>query len=105
MSLSGRMSERIYSSLSEELKRRGVVLVTSEAFVYLLTISVAITGNLFVLLAVYRNTQLRTISNYFIVALAISDILLPLICAPQSIADVILGRWPFNQDVCQAQGY
>ena len=99
------MLERTYISLSEELKQRGVVLVTCEAFVYLLTISVAIAGNLFVLLAVYRNTQLRTIPNYFIVALAISDILLPLICAPQSIAVVILGRWPFNQYVCQAQGY
>ena len=81
------------------------MLVTCETFVYLLTISVAITGNLFVLLAVYRNTQLRTIPNYFIVALAVSDILLPLLCAPPSIAVVILGRWPFNQDVCQAQGY
>lgn len=81
------------------------MLVCCETIFYLLTISVAIIGNACVLLAVYRNSQLRTISNYFIVALAISDILLPLTCGPQAIAVVVLGRWPFNQDACQAQGF
>ena len=99
------MSEGIYNSLSEELKDRGLAMVICETAIYLLIISVAIFGNLAVLLAVYRNPQLRTIPNYFIASLAISDILLPLICAPPSIAVVILGRWSFNEDVCQAQGY
>ena len=98
------MSEGI-AILSEELKGRGPALVICETFFYLLTISVAIIGNSCVLLAVYRNARLRTIPNYFIASLAISDILLPLLCAPQSIAVVILGRWPFNQDICQVQGY
>ena len=99
------MSEEIYKASSVKLFQRGEALVIWETFFYLLTISVAITGNSCVLLAVYRNTRLRTIPNYFIASLAISDILLPLLCAPQSITVVILGRWPFNQDVCQAQGF
>ena len=99
------MSEGTYKALSEELKQRGEALVICETFFYILTVSVAIIGNSFVLLAVYRNTQLRTIPNYFIASLAISDILLPLLCAPQAITVVILGRWSFNQDVCQAQGF
>ena len=81
------------------------MLVVCETTAYLLTVSLGITGNLFVLLSVYRNTQLRTIPNYFIASLAISDLLLPLLCALQSITAIILGRWPFNQDVCQEQGY
>ena len=99
------MSEGTYKALSEELKQRGEALVICETFFYILTVPVAIIGNSFVLLAVYRNTQLRTIPNYFIASLAISDILLPLLCAPQAITVVVLGRWPFNHDVCQAQGF
>ena len=99
------MSERTYKALTEELRQRGEALFIFETFFYILTVSVAIIGNWFVLLAVYRNTQLRTIPNYFIASLAISDILLPLLCAPQAITVVVLGRWPFNHDVCQAQGF
>lgn len=91
--------------MSEELKDRGLVMVIFETVIYLLIILLAIIGNFAVLLAVYRNPRLRTIPNYFIATLAISDILLPFICAPPSIAVVILGSWPFNEDVCQAQGY
>ena len=92
-------------ALSEELKHREQVLVICEAFFYFLTLSVAIIGNSCVILAVYRNTRLRTIPNYYIVSLAISDILLPLLCAPYSTAVVILGHWPFSDDVCQVQGF
>ena len=97
------MHEGSNDALEDEQKNRGVVLVVCETASYLLTLSLGITGNLFVLLSVYRNTQLRTIPNYFIASLAISDLLLPLLCAPQSITAVIFGRWPFNQDVCHEQ--
>lgn len=99
------MHEGSNNALEGELKNRGVVLVVCETTAYLLTLSLGITGNLFVLLSVYGNTQLRAIPNYFIASLAISDLLLPLLCAPQSITAVIFGRWSFNQDVCQEQGY
>ncbi|XP_068683145.1 melatonin receptor type 1B-B-like isoform X1 [Montipora foliosa] len=91
--------------LSMELNSRELSWVICETAVYLLIVSVAITGNSFVLLAVYRNSQLRTIPNYFIVSLALSDIFLPLLCETQSITVAILGHWPFSDDVCQAQGY
>ena len=93
------------TSLSEELKHRKETLVICEAFFYFLTILVAIIGNSCVLLAVYRNRRLRTIPNYYIASLAISDILLPLLCAPYSAAVVIIGFWPFSHNACQAQGF
>lgn len=91
--------------LNGDLKERKQVVVIIETLVYLLIITFTVIGNLCVLLAVYKNVQLRTIPNFFIVILAVSDILLPLTCAPQSIVTTILGRWPFNEYVCQAQGY
>lgn len=99
------MLETFYNSLNEELKSRGLAVIVCEAFALLLIISMALFGNSCVLMAVYRNPQLRTIPNYFIGTLAISDILLPLVCGPQTVAAVILGRWPFSQDACQVQGY
>ena len=93
------------TELSKELKDRGAVLIIFEAFFSFFLFFVAIIGNSCVLLAVYRNAQLRTIPNFFVAALAISDILLPLMCVPQTIATTILGRWPFSHDACQAQGY
>ena len=93
------------TELSKELKDRGAVLIIFEAFFSFFLFLVAIIGNSCVLLAVYRNAQLRTIPNFFVAALAISDILLPLMCVPQTIATTILGRWPFSHDACQAQGY
>lgn len=92
-------------NLAKELLNRDQKVVIFETFFYLLTISVAVVGNSCVLLAVYRNSRLRTIPNYFIVSLAISDILLPLLCAPYSIAVAIVGYWPFNDGVCQSQGF
>ena len=91
--------------LNGDLKERKQVVVIIETLLYLLIITFTVIGNLCVLLAVYKNVRLRTIPNFFIVILAVSDILLTLTCAPQSIVTTILGRWPFNEYVCQAQGY
>ncbi|XP_022803096.1 melatonin receptor type 1B-B-like [Stylophora pistillata] len=93
------------TTLAKELQNRDRKVVICETFFYLLIISVAIIGNSCVLLAVYRNSRLRTIPNYYIVSLAISDILLPLLCAPNSIVVAIVGYWPFNDNVCQTQGF
>ena len=94
-----------FPKLSDELSNREKALVVVETFLYSLIILVSIIGNFSVLQAIYRNSQLRTIPNYFIAALALSDILLPLVTSPQTIAVIAVGRWPFNHNVCQAQGY
>ena len=80
-------------------------MVICEAFFYFLTILMAVIGNSSVLLAVYRNRRLRTIPNYYIASLAISDILLPLLRAPYSVTVVIIGFWPFSHNACQVQGF
>ena len=93
------------SPLSEELSNRELSWVICETAAYLLVILVALVGNSLVLLAMYRNSRLRTIPNYLIATVALSDIFLQLLCCPQSISVAIVGRWPFNDYVCQAQGY
>ena len=99
------MPQNSFDDLSVELRNRALLWIICETAFYLLIALAAVTGNSFVLLAIYRNPQLRTIPNYFIAALAMSDIFLPLLCGPQSITVALLGRWPFSENVCQAQGY
>lgn len=55
--------------------------------------------------AVFRNPRLRTISNMFLVALAISDSLMGILCMPLVLGTLIAGRWPFGDTVCRIHGF
>lgn len=59
------------------------------------------TGNIFVCLSVYRNHQLRSVTNYFIVNLAFADFLVILICLPATgVWDLSL-TWFFGTIACK----
>ena len=66
---------------------------------------VAILGNLLTLCAVYHNHRLRTIPNIFVIALAVSDILMSTICMPFTVASLFHGRWIFDETVCRFQAF
>lgn len=59
-----------------------------------------ICGNLLVLLAVYVNAHLRSTTNYFIVNLAIADLLLGITVLPFSATLETLHYWPFGFAMC-----
>ncbi|XP_062236423.1 adenosine receptor A1-like [Platichthys flesus] len=59
----------------------------------------AIIGNLLVCLAVTRNKKLRTVTNYFLVSLAVSDILVGLVAIPCAVL-TDLGRPRHNLPLC-----
>ena len=59
-----------------------------------------ICGNVLVLLAVYVNTHLRSTTNYFIVNLAIADLLLGITVLPFSATLETLNYWPFGFAMC-----
>ena len=95
----------VHSDISIELKTRSTSLIVVESLFLLLINSVAFFGNLLVCLAFYRNPRLRIIPNYYIVSLAISDLLTSVLCLPFSTGALIAGKWPFNDLTCQIQGY
>ncbi|XP_042260062.1 adenosine receptor A2a-like [Thunnus maccoyii] len=59
----------------------------------------AIMGNILVCLAVTRNKELRTITNYFLVSLAVSDILVGLVAIPCAVL-TDLGRPRHDLPLC-----
>ena len=62
---------------------------------------IAVGGNSIVCYLVYAYKRMHTVPNYFIVNLAISDIIMALFCIPFTfIANLILNYWPFGETMC-----
>ncbi|CAJ0915969.1 unnamed protein product [Ranitomeya imitator] len=60
----------------------------------------AIVGNIMVILSVACNRQLQTVTNYFIINLAIADLLLSTTVLPFSATLEVLGFWVFGRIFC-----
>jgi hypothetical protein len=62
---------------------------------------IGLIGNLLVVIVVAKNSHMRTITNIFIVNLAIGDFLVILICLPPSLLNDITGHWWFGRAMCK----
>ncbi|KAJ8777975.1 hypothetical protein J1605_001127 [Eschrichtius robustus] len=63
-------------------------------------ILMAVAGNLMVILSVACNRHLQTVTNYFIVNLAVADLLLSATVLPFSATMEVLGFWAFGRAFC-----
>ena len=92
--------------LTKDFYSRSTGIVVVESLFMLLIDLTAFLGNLMVLIAVTRNSNLRrTIPNMYIIALALSDFLMSITSISFTAASLMLGRWPFGQFLCQFQGF
>ena len=91
--------------LSVELATRAKPLVWTETVLFAVINVVAFFGNLLTCYAVYRNQTLRTLSNMFVIALCVSDILMSIWCMPFSIATLFHGQWAFGESFCRFHGF
>lgn len=58
-------------------------------------------GNILVCIAVYANTSMRTITNIFIVNLAVADLLVIILCLPPSVVWDITETWFLGEAMCK----
>lgn len=78
-----------------------ITMMALKGAILLLIILLTITGNLLVLVAIFMNPNLRTTTNYFIVNLAIADLLLGASVLPFSATLELLDKqWYFGQIFC-----
>ena len=91
--------------LSVELATRANALVWTETVLFAVINVVALLSNLLTCYAVYRNQTLRTLSNMFVIALVVSDILMSTWCMPFSIVTLFHGQWIFGEIFCQFHGF
>ncbi|NXR89696.1 NPFF2 protein, partial [Hypocryptadius cinnamomeus] len=76
------------------------VFITS----YLLIFLLCMVGNGGVCFIVLRSKHMRTVTNLFILNLAVSDLLVGLFCMPTTLLDNIIAGWPFGSLVCKMSG-
>ncbi|CAL8320601.1 unnamed protein product [Lota lota] len=74
------------------------------AVFYLLIFLVCMVGNGIVCFVVLRSRNMRTVTNIFILNLAISDMLVGIFCMPTTLIDNIITGWPFGSIVCKLSG-
>ena len=68
---------------------------------YSIVIVLAVGGNTTVCYIVFSARRMRTVMNFFIVSLALSDILMAVICIPFTfIANLVINSWPFGYALC-----
>uniref|UniRef100_A0A3P9AWR6 Neuropeptide FF receptor 1 n=1 Tax=Maylandia zebra TaxID=106582 RepID=A0A3P9AWR6_9CICH len=71
------------------------------SFIFLL----CMVGNILVCLIVLENRRMRTVTNLFILNLAISDLLVGIFCIPTTLVDNLITGWPFSNTVCKMSGF
>ncbi|KAK0052134.1 orexin receptor type 2 [Biomphalaria pfeifferi] len=70
--------------------------------VYLITFVVGLVGNALVCFAVCRNPNMRTVTNVFIVNLAVGDFLVILFCLPPTLLHDVTETWFLGSITCKA---
>jgi hypothetical protein len=70
-----------------------------------LIIAASIFGNLLVIVSVARFRKLRIITNYFVVSLAMADILVALVAMGFNASVIIFGKWLFGYAMCKSVSF
>ncbi|EDO45454.1 predicted protein [Nematostella vectensis] len=94
-----------FTKLSHDLATRDTGRVYFESTVMGLIIFFTVSGNTFVCCAIWRNPRLRTISNMFVVALAVSDTSMGVLCMPFTFGTLVSGGWVFGKSFCYVHGF
>ncbi|XP_075158964.1 uncharacterized protein LOC142232135 [Haematobia irritans] len=68
---------------------------------YSIILLFAIVGNLLVIIILAQNRRMRTITNVFLLNLAISDILLGVLCMPVTLVGTLLRNFIFGEYFCK----
>ena len=94
-----------YPQLMVELSGRSTPVKITEAAILVCLILLAFVGNVLVCITVFKSACLRTIPNMFITNLAVSDILMAVVCMPISLHVLTSGKWPFSSSLCDMHGF
>ncbi|XP_077999632.1 neuropeptide FF receptor 2-like [Glandiceps talaboti] len=83
------------------LFKNGALITTVYIVSYLLIFLLCLIGNTLVCLIVMRNPRMHTVTNFFIVNLAVADVLVSIFCMPITLVTNIVKGWPFGLVMCK----
>lgn len=77
--------------------RHSMAMTAVYCVAYLLVFAVGLVGNCFVIAVVFRSPRMRTVTNFFIVNLAVADILVIVFCLPATLmANIFVREYTIN---------
>ena len=93
-----------YAADISSLDTRSDAAIAFQAASMVIIMTVALGGNLLILVAIYIDKTLQTITNVFIINLACADLLLAIIGMPFTLASSITYDWIFGDTWCKVNG-
>lgn len=72
---------------------------------YVLIFALSVGGNALVVAVLLLHRRLRTVTNSFLLSLALSDLLLALCCMPFTLLPNLMGTFVFGEAVCKLMAY
>ncbi|XP_018326607.1 neuropeptide SIFamide receptor-like [Agrilus planipennis] len=85
--------------------RHSAVMTVVYCVAYLLVFAIGLVGNFFVIAVVFRSPRMRTVTNFFIVNLAVADILVIIFCLPATLMSNIFVPWVLGWLMCKTVPY
>ncbi|XP_022594060.1 neuropeptide Y receptor type 2 [Seriola dumerili] len=97
-STTGTISDENFLKLDDSTKLVGVQVILILAYSTIILFGVI--GNSLVIYVVFKFKNLRTVTNFFIVNLAVADLLVNTLCLPFTLIYTLYGEWKFGQVLC-----
>ncbi|XP_008333986.1 neuropeptide FF receptor 1 like 2 [Cynoglossus semilaevis] len=85
--------------------QHSLYVAASYILAYFFIFLLCMVGNILVCLIVLENHRMRTVTNLFILNLAISDLLVGIFCIPTTLVDNLITGWSFSNTVCKMSGF
>jgi hypothetical protein len=70
-------------------------------FIYTLLFIISFIANIFVIVMIIKRRRMRTLTNRFLLNLAISDLIATLVCLPPTAYHYYDKRWIFGEFLCR----
>lgn len=86
--------------LENERIKKSLLEIISVSIVVALLAAFTIGGNLLVIIAFRIDKQLQTITNYFLLSLAVADLAIGIISMPLYTVYLLMGHWPLGPLLC-----
>lgn len=87
------------------LPPRPTLIIVLESSIATVFLCLALAGNLIVCLAISRHKLLRTVPNFLLLNLAVTDILSAVVSLPLLVSVLVNGAWKFSKNVCNFQAF
>ena len=79
-----------------------IVLLT----LYVISVVISLGGNIVICALIFVKKNLRNTGNYFVLSLALSDIIMVILCVPFTVlANLVFFQWIFGSFMCPVVGY